>query len=228
VGDADDAFLGALQLADPGLPIGRFVHSHGLESWLVDRPGAGEHQITALAGAVVCEGVAPLDGVAVALAHRARTLEELVALDRSLTARKTVASARLASESCGRQLALLAPRLTDDSLVHELATGIRLATTPGNLAVVSGSLARALGIGERDAVLIELRGALSSLLSAALRLGRLGPLDAQIVIRRLAPSIAAAADDALRTPVEAMRSSAYELDVAALAHTRRDARTFAT
>ena len=35
------SFFGALQLADPGLPIGRFVHSHGLESWLADRPAAG-------------------------------------------------------------------------------------------------------------------------------------------------------------------------------------------
>jgi urease accessory protein len=222
------SFFGALQLADPGLPIGRFVHSHGLESWLAERPAAGDAELEELVASFVLEGVAPLDGAVVALAHRARSLDELLALDRALTARKTLAPARAASHSCGRQLAALAPRLADDPLVASLAAAVARAQTDGNLAVVSGALARARGGGEREAVMLELRGAMTSLCSSAIRLGRLGPVSAQVLARRLVPVLVAATDEAIRTPIGELRSSAFELDIAALVHGRRDSRTFAT
>ena len=228
---ADDgigSFFGALQLADAGLPIGRFVHSHGLESWLADRPRAGDDEIEQLVATFVLEGVAPLDGAVVALAHRAAELDELLELDRALTARKTLAPARVASTSCGRQLAALAVRLVDDPLVASLADEVRRDATDGNLAVVGGALARALAVGAREAVMLELRGAMMGLLSSAVRLGRLGPVSAQVIARRLVPDLVAATDEALRTPRAALRSSAFELDVAALVHLRRDSRTFAT
>jgi urease accessory protein len=225
---APGAFLAALQLGDPGLPIGRFVHSHGLEAWLDRRADAGEPELEELVRSVILEGVGPLDGAAVALAHRCRSLGELAELDGIVSARKTLAPARVASQTCGRQLALLAPRLTDDGLALELAAAIRGGELDGNLAVVSGTLARALGIDEREAVLLELRGAMTSLLSSALRLGRLGPIGAQTMALRLSPALVAACEAARATPAGELHSSAVELDVAALAHGRRDARTFAT
>lgn len=223
-----EAFLAALQLGDPGLPIGRFVHSHGLEAWLAGRPDAGEPELEELVGSVILEGVGPLDGAAVALAHRAGVLAELLELDRAVSARKALPPARVASRACGRQLAVLAPRIADDPLLLALVAAIREGRADGNLAVVSGVLGRSLGIGERDAVLLELRGAMTSLLSSAVRLGRLGPLGAQTMALRLAPALAAAAEDSLERGLEELYSAAVELDIAALAHGRRDARTFAT
>jgi urease accessory protein len=223
-----DPFLAALQLGDPSLPIGRFVHSHGLESWLAGRLDAGERELEELVCSVICEGVGPLDGAAVALAHRARELTDLLEIDRAVSARKVLEPARVASHACGRQLAVLAPRLSDDPLLLALVAAIRDGHADGNLAVVSGAVARALGIGAREAVLLELRGAMTSLLSSAVRLGRLGPIGAQTVALRLAPALATAAEDALDRERDELYSSAVELDVAALAHSRRDARTFAT
>jgi len=223
-----EAFLAALQLGDPGLPIGRFVHSHGLESWLAGHPGAGEAELEELVESVILEGVGPLDGAAVALVHRAVALGDLLELDRAVSARKSLPPARIASHACGRQLAVLAPRLSRDPLLLALVAAIRDGRADGNLAVVSGVLARALGIGERDAVLLELRGAMTSLLSSAVRLGRLGPIGAQTMALRLAPALSAAAGDALEREIGELYSSAVELDIAALAHGRRDARTFAT
>jgi urease accessory protein len=222
------AFLAALQLGDPSLPIGRFVHSHGLESWLAGHSEAGELELEELVRSAILEGVGPLDGAAVALAHRCASLDELGELDRIVSARKTLAPARAASHACGRQLALLAPGLTEDALVLELVAAIRRGDLDGNLAVVAGTLSRALGIAEREAVLLELRGAMTSLLSSAIRLGRLGPIGAQTMAVQLSPALAAACEAARVTPVDELHSSAVELDVAALAHGRRDARTFAT
>jgi urease accessory protein len=222
------AFLAALQLGDPSLPIGRFVHSHGLEAWLAAHDDSGELELEELVRSFIVEGVGPLDGVAVALAHRAGSLDGLIELDRIVSARKTLAPARIASHACGRQLAVLATKLADDPLLRLFAQRVREGGSDGNLAVVAGSLASSLGVDERGAVLLELRGAMTSMLSSAIRLGRLGPIAAQTMTLRLSPALVAAADAAMVTPLDELYSSAFELEVAALAHGRRDSRTFAT
>jgi urease accessory protein len=71
----DAGFLAALQLADSALPIGRFVHSHGLEAWLRTHPDATPETLAELVEAFVSESVATLDGVVLAHAHRAASIE---------------------------------------------------------------------------------------------------------------------------------------------------------
>ena len=221
-------FLAALQLSDSALPIGRFVHSHGLEAWLQREDGAGEAELVELIESVLGEALAPLDGVVLVHAHRAATLEELLELDRALTARKLSSPARAASCACGRQLASLAGGLTDDALVAALAAEVRERRTDGNLAVVEGPLTRALGMTAEQALLLELRGTASGLLSSAVRLGRLGPTRAQAMLAALAPAIERAAARALGAGLDDLRSTGVELEIAAMSHRRAHVRLFAT
>jgi urease accessory protein len=225
----DAGFLAALQLADSALPIGRFVHSHGLEAWLRTHPDATPETLAELVEAFVSESVATLDGVVLAHAHRAASIATLAELDEILTARKLSPSSRDASRACGRQLARLAGGLAGrDVLVAGFAELVARRDTDGNLAVVEGSLARALDLAERDAVLVELRSSAAGLLSAALRLGALSPARAQLMLAKLGPALTRAADTAVSRGLDQLSATAPGLELAALAHARSDARMFVT
>ena len=78
----------------------------------------------------------------------------------------------------------------------------------------------------RSAVLIELRGAASLLLSAAVRLGVLGPTYAQSILARMAPALVQACDGACSLSIAVLASSAPELELHALRHSRTDGRLF--
>jgi urease accessory protein len=222
-------FLAALQLADSALPIGRYVHSFGVEAWLRERGDVAPQALADLVQAVVCEALAPLDGAVVALACQADTVSELTALDELLTARKLAPSARAASQMCGRQLAALGARLAPrDRLLTSFAELVHSRETVGNLAVVEGSLARALGLSALEAVLVELRGAAAALMSAATRLNAISPVRAQIVLAGLASDFVTAAELAVTVEPGELSATAPELEMFALAHRRTDARLFAS
>ena len=217
-----------LQLSDSALPIGRFAHSHGLEALLADDPGADERAIVELVETAVRESVGPLDGVATACAHSARTLDELVELDRLVTAHKLTPGARVASAACGRGLAVLAPELTDGEPIVSFAEAVGARRTDGNLAAVLGALAAGLGLSAEEAVLVELRGAAVGLLSAAVRLGRLSARRAQVAEHSLASTLLETCAEAVRQPAVAMRSTVPELDVYGLRHAASQVRLFIT
>jgi urease accessory protein len=224
-----EGFLAALQLADSALPLGRFAHSQGLEAFLAAEPDIGEDEISEVVESVVLEGVGPLDGAAVAHAHRAATrgeLNGLLELDARLTGRKLTPASRLYSTACGRSLAALVPLLTDTQPAVSFAERVRSDAADGNLAVVEGTLAAALGLSEEEAVLVELRSAAAGLLSAAVRLDRISAFRAQAVVRRLEPTLVAAAREALESGE--LRATLPELELYALAHRRAATRLFVT
>ena len=225
------SFLFALQLGDSALPTGRFSHSYGLEELLAQDAMPDEDALVELVESVVLEMVAPLDGVAVAEAHRlaeADDLDGLRTLDRGVTARKLAPASRYASTACGRRLAALCRLLTENATCTRFAEDVAAGRSDGNLAVVEGALAHALAIDLEEAVLLELRSTSVSLLSAALRLGKISALRAQALGAGLVPVLVEGLETSLRLTRDEMRAVGPELEVASMSHRRRDARVFAT
>lgn len=227
--EIDPGFLVALQLADSSLPIGRYVHSSGLEGILEELP-RNSGQIREVVEAVLFHGSGRCDAVAAAHAHRAflaADLELLHEIDARLLATKVLMPARNASTSCGRQLAKLAlkiwPHETLDTFCHDVER-----RGAGNLSVVSAALSASRGISVENTVLAELRGAASGLFSAVVRLGRMGPVDAQTHLHQCTPTIIRAAETALLLDLNDMSSTTLELDIAMLQLQRNPLRLFAT
>jgi urease accessory protein len=100
--------------------------------------------------------------------------------------------------------------------------------TPGNASVAQGVASAALGIPARIAALGACHSLCASLVSAAMRLTRLGHGDAQAALRAAQPSMVDAVAIAERLDWRAMRSSCFRLDIAMARHEGAQARMFAS
>lgn len=86
-----------------------------------------------------------------------------------------------------------------------------------------------MGVSRENAVLAELRGVATMILSAAVRLDVLSATAAQGMMVALSTQIIAAAEIALVTrPDEIEGGAAVGLDIAAMRHAREHGRLFAT
>lgn len=222
------AELAWLQLHDSAFPSGRFVHSNGLEAWLAAHPDAEETRIHAVVRAYISGTVATLDAVVLGHAWAADSPETLCELDHLHRAYKITHAARTASESCGRQLATVARRTLTVTTDIEYLQIVIAGHTPGNQAVVEGVVQQALGIERSRAIAGAIRSSYAGLLSAAVRLGRIGPMRAQQFIFDDTSWIADLTRTAECAPLTTMTSFVPELDIAAMRHETATARLFST
>lgn len=230
------ALLALMQLHDSGFPSGRFVHSSGLETWLAAHPAAGKDELGQVARSHLATGVATSDARALVWAWHHEEPESLVQVDRWLTAHKSSLPARKASLSPGRQLAVAAAQVHPAAGDHHYLRKVRASTDLGNVAVVEAVLGRALGIPVVHLAIAHLRAAHAGLLSAAVRLGRAGPLWVQ---RQLAADAGFLADLAVSAIGEALdavdqgrlprlTTTAWQLEIYAMRHDRASGRLFST
>ena len=217
-----------MQLHDSAFPAGRMVHSHGLEEWLTERPDAGPDDIADAVLSYLADSYAPLDAVFVVAGWRAYALDDrLLELDRLLDSYKLSENARTASTSTGRQLvsAAFASGLAVDS---DYLAAVMSGATPGHNAVAEGALQAQIGVELATAVLGSLRTQLASMLSAAIRLGRLGPLASQRIQRANVAALVDLVEQACVRDIDDVWSTAPTLEISGMRHAVRTARLFTT
>jgi urease accessory protein len=212
-----------LQLADSGFPTGGFAHSGGLEAAVhlgeARTPAELDAHIRAYLWNV---GKASLPFVAAAHdpAHDFTELDALV--DATLTSHVS----NRASRTLGRALLATCARVFDEPRVALLAARARARELLAHFAPAFGAALSALGIDRHETLAIHLYLGLRGVTSAAVRLGVVGPLEAQRLLQRHGATldeVLAACQD-LR-PEEAATVSPL-IDIFGATHDRLYARLF--
>ena len=226
--EVDAAHALWMTLHDSAFPAGRLVHSNGVESWLRAHPEASAARVAELVRDYVAEAVAGLDAVIAAHAWEVRDIRGLTELDELLLTYKTSVNARDASLIPGRGLTETCRRIGLSVDTTGYLDAVLGCDVPGNLAVVEAVIQSALGIDRGMSVLGTLRSALSAVLSACVRLGRIGSRAAQRVLIDATPELIEHTQIALTTPLTSLANNMFELEMTGMNHTRYSPRLFAT
>jgi urease accessory protein len=173
-----------LQLADSALPTGAFAHSGGLESAVQ----LGRVRDAAAVGAFLDEalwhaGAAALPFVDAAHAAPDRLATIDLACDAAMPAHVANAASRLQGQAFLRAAAAARP----DALAP-LEAEVRAARLPGHLAPVLGAALARLGGSPEETRHLFLFGAARGIASAAVRLGLVGPHEAQRLLDGAGPT----------------------------------------
>jgi urease accessory protein len=213
------SLLQAIWQADGTFPSGAFAFSYGVEGVVALRSELDGTALAELTATVLRQRWATCDRVALVRAFRAAgNLHAIAAIDRDVEASTFGSTMRDGSRRNGGSFLASHARLGD-------ATALRLRVCLGHIAVMQGAVWQAMGLDEKLTQLASAYSVASGVTAAAVRLGAIGALEGQKVLRGCLPLI-----DALVTqpvPDEAGLSSFVPfLEIAAARHARADLRLF--
>ncbi len=208
-----------LQLADAAFPSGAFAHSTGIEAAVTIGGRTSPEEL--LDAALWQAGHALLPFVRIA----AESPSELAALDGRCDATVPSHVANRASRALGRSLASAAARAFGEDARVRLVTA-HAARGPAHQAPVFGALFGALGVSSGDAEVAFLHGTARQVLSSAVRLGLVGPLEAQAIQAARAPLMDRVLEASRALSVDDVATTAPLLELWGAKHDELDARMF--
>jgi urease accessory protein len=221
--------VGLLQASDSFYPTGSYAHSFGLEGLVIggvvrDRDTLREFFLRSVVPAL---GRAELPVAALAWDAFARDdwtrISELCGLSSALKAAREI---RTASENIGRQRAELMARLHPESIALEYLRQAAAGNWPFSAAVSSALEGTVLGAPQVAVLSGVYYAAVTSLLSAAMKILRLGQNAAQSLLTEVLALAPATIAQALTVPFEEIGWFNPWLDVASARHETADSRMF--
>ena len=219
------SLLQAIWQADGTFPSGAFAFSYGVEGVVALRSELDGTALAELTATVLRQRWEACDRVALVQAFRAAgNLHAVAAIDRDVEASTFGSTMRDGSRRNGGSFLASHARLGDAAALR-LRDAVRSGVCLGHIAVMQGAVWWAMGLDEKLAQLASAYSVASGVTAAAVRLGAIGALEGQKVLRGFLALI-----DALVTqpvPDEAGLSSFVPfLEIAAARHARADLRLF--
>jgi urease accessory protein len=218
--------LALMQYGDSAFPAGGFAFSWGLEGLAADCELGDREDVDDVIAEHLTFRWQTMDRPLLVQTYRAPDLDAVVTLDRYCTAATLSAEMREGSRRAGRALLGTAARLGGD-LSREYQTCLKADGRLGNLPVAQSLAFRDAGLDLEAARLLSGWTLITGLVSAAIRLGLIGHIEAQhsldMARGRLATLLADTSSD------DAMPSSFTPLiDIAISRGPARDLRLFST
>ena len=223
--------LRLLQLADSSFPTGGFSFSHGLEGLHALGLLNNESDIAGFAAVQIEENLAGVDLPAVRIAHRlaaSGAIDNLIDLDRTLDALKTVPAFRTSSQRMGRRLLEMAVLLLGGPIPIALLAEIGGGKTPGHHAVAFAAVFHSAGVDESLAALAFAAAAVNGYVAASVRLGLIGQTAAQGIVAALQPRLAAAVERAASIEIDDLGAYSPLIDLAGMRQPLLPARMFSS
>lgn len=205
--------LTLMQWLSPAFPVGAFAYSHGLEQVIADGVVHDAASLQDWLSALLAHGSGRADAVLLAAAYAAEDPAHVDA-----TARAFAASAERLKETNLQGAAFC------ETARSVWGIGINDLTYP----VAVGAAARAVGIPLRETLPLYVHAFASNLVSVTQRALPLGQTDGQTVLAALAPVITNTARAAETTPLDALTSTSFAADIAAMRHETLQPRIFRT
>jgi urease accessory protein len=217
-----------LQFGDSMFPIGGFAFSGGLESAIQKRVVTDAGTLHAFARTAV-EQAALGDGIALVWAHRAAAagdFDELVDIDHQVYARKLSGEMRTMSVRMGKKFTEMGVQMIGAPLLCAWRERIDAGATPGCYPVALGANFAVQGLPARDAFVVHQYGVAAMILSAALRLMKIGHVDTQRMLYQLNAGADAAYETAAAARLSDMAGFAPLTEILAAAHVKAHVRLF--
>jgi urease accessory protein len=218
--------LQAIWQADGAFPSGSFAFSYGIEGVIALRPELDQAALAELTAAILRQRWLTCDRIALLKAFRAAgDLDTIADVDRTVEASTFGSTMRDGSRRNGGSFLASHARLGDATALR-LRGAVRAGVCLGHIAVMQGAVWQAMGLDEGLAQLASAYGVASGVTAAAVRLGAIGAMEGQKILRGCLPMIETLV--AQPVPEDAELSSFVPfLEIAAARHARADLRLFA-
>ncbi len=219
-----------MQLSDSFFPTGSFTLSHGLESLVQTGKVRSAQDLQSFLQILLRNKVGPTDLVASLHSHRGiknGNLEAARQADKQLFAQTAIAKTRETQRQSGRALLMVSCSTWEDERLEILSREAAEGTIHCLHPVIFGVVAAIAGLSEQHTVLAFLHSLVTSILSAAIRLGVLGHIQAQQILQPLAADIEAVWVTTQSMKLEQMWSCTSLIDIAQMQHPKLAQRLFA-
>jgi urease accessory protein len=211
------------QLADSAFPAGGFSHSGGLEAaWQAGEVDTRERLIEFLKASMqqAARGAVPFATAACV------DPSEFPVLDRLCNAFLVNHITNQASRAQGQAMLASSERIFNNSSIAVLRSAVRDGGLFGHLAPALGAVLGNLGFGRRQAAGLLLFMTLRGVISAAVRLGIIGPLEGQRIEFELGPEARALADKSRDLTTDDLFQTSPLIEVFGGTHDRLYSRLF--